>query len=255
MSAGEFTDRLAKTNEEIKRLTSGLEAAKASKIQWLTEGKPAKGVQALNDQLRIGQEHLEDLAITKAALEGKLRVYAQNQTKAVKLREEVKLTWDEARSLIGLIAKHQEDVSNLLEKINALEAKIRGNARKHLELVGEQMNEPGSIAIYQALAFAGSSVERIKPYPAWTFVSENERRERVAMIEAGQIKLQEKRAEIAQAHAPLCPDCGNPMTLNRSGGRKEDLGEVFHLRGKWIFEHCNTALTQTIPETKEVPIH
>jgi hypothetical protein len=53
MSAREFTEKLAKTVDEIGRLTSELDHVKASKMEALSQGKSTDEVEALNVQLRI----------------------------------------------------------------------------------------------------------------------------------------------------------------------------------------------------------
>jgi uncharacterized protein involved in exopolysaccharide biosynthesis len=54
----------------------------------------------LNKQLQAGQQRLEDLTITKAALEGKLRVYKQNEPSAAKLVERVQSARQEFAELL-----------------------------------------------------------------------------------------------------------------------------------------------------------
>jgi len=50
MSAREFAARLAKTNGEITKLVSELEALKARKADWLSGAKPARDMQPLSEE-------------------------------------------------------------------------------------------------------------------------------------------------------------------------------------------------------------
>lgn len=60
----------------------------------------AKAVDA-NHRVKALQEQLEDLTITKAALEGKLRFYTQNEPEAAKIREQVATLWGQLRDVAG----------------------------------------------------------------------------------------------------------------------------------------------------------
>jgi hypothetical protein len=250
MSATEFKVRLAKTNDEITKLTSELEEFKARKVQWLTAAKPARDMRPLNEELRVGQQHLEDLAITKAALEGKLRIYAQNAPLGEKLRVDANAAYEAGRALVDKIIKTQEEVAAYVKRILELNTLVSHQGQQHLDLLGEGMNEPHLEAPLQAWAFAGPGVQPIRPFGPWQYISEEERAASLQEEGVRRMKLQEERARVAQAHAPPCPDCGKPMNLHVDRSWKEKLGESPITRGHWSFQHCNTRLDHVVPETK-----
>lgn len=87
-----FTERLAKTKQEITKVTADLEAPQKARENVLTMGEAAKAVDA-NHRVKALQEQLEDLTITRAALEGKLRFYKHNEPEAATVREQVATLW------------------------------------------------------------------------------------------------------------------------------------------------------------------
>jgi hypothetical protein len=256
MSVLEFKERLTKTNDEITKLTSVLEESKARKVQWLTAAKPARDLKALNEELRVGQQSLEDLAITKAALEGKLRIYAQNEPAAADKRKEVIAADERCREHVEALIKLQQETRPHIEAVLMENAAIGRLDEEHLALVGERMNIPHIAVPYQASNFAGSNVPPIQPLRPWQYASEEERTIIRKQELEKKLEQHEARIEIAEEHAPLCPQCllGNietKMKVNRRAGRDDAPGQSI-TRHHWSLKcpRCSASQTVAVPETK-----
>lgn len=250
-----FQERLVKTKQEIAKVTADLEAAKNGKTEALVAGQDSKAID-LNHQLKIFQDRLEDLAITKAALEGKLRFYKQNEPEAAKIREQAAASWSQLVDVVAGMAsgvqQARKAITEGFSKSAQVEAELNSLAAKHLQLTGEPLRLPDwtlwardhSHAL-EVLMANNNSLEI--PLSPWTYVSETERREAKARAEAKAKKAQEARVKIAIEQAPICEECKKPMTLRRYVGND---GEVPMLgSGTWEYEHCFQMATKKIPET------
>ena len=246
----EFAARLAKTKDEKTSLTSELEELKTRKVAWLTAGKPARDMKPLNEELRIDQERLLDLAVTEAALEAKLRIYEQNEPAATEKRKEVIAADERCREHVEALIKLQQETRPHIEAVLKENSTIGRLDEEHLTLVGDRMNIPHITIPYQASNFAGAQVPPIEPLRPWQYASEEERAASLQEEHLRMMKVQEERARVAQNHAPDCPDCGKPMNLHVDRSWKEKLGESPITRGHWSFQHCNTRLDHVVPETK-----
>jgi hypothetical protein len=254
----EYVERLAKVDNEITQLTSQLGELKATKLTWLTAGKRVADMKPLNEQLRLGQQQLEDLAVTKAALEAKLRIYAQNHDKATELRDQANQAYDRGRAHIDALVELQTEAIPHVHGIQEESSAIGRLAQKHLELVGENMNEPHIEVPHQALAFAAEGVRGvssglgpIKPLPAWTYVSDEEHAAKRAAEHEARMKEHEKRIKIAEENAPPCPSCGAKMLVDRRNGHGDTPGESIY-KGQWFFvcSRGHASLNAIIPQTK-----
>jgi hypothetical protein len=140
MSKQEFAARLAERDDEITKLISELEEVKARKAEWLTAAKPAKDMEPLNEQLRIGQERLEDLAVTKAALEAKLRIYAQNEPEAAEIRKQiVDEVWPQVPKVLSKMQQALSGVSSAISELDSLNGSTRKLLPEYERLTGESL--------------------------------------------------------------------------------------------------------------------
>jgi hypothetical protein len=101
--------KISNANLELATLTPKRDEAIAA-------GNSERAIR-LRDQLKPTQERVENWAVIKLALGAKVRVCEGNDPEAAKLRNEVKADWEETRNVITAIAKAQQDIADLLEKL------------------------------------------------------------------------------------------------------------------------------------------
>lgn len=252
MSANEYATRLAKTNDEIKHVTSELDRVKASKAEALLQGKLVEG---LNHQLHGTQQRLEDLIFAKAALEGKLRIYQQNESEAGGIRERIAAARSElvdvAAGMATGVQQARKTLTDGLTKSGTLEAEINSLAAKHMQLVGEALHIPDWTLTARAYRDALDRLTADKfletPLSPWSYVSEAERLEAREKQRSKEAKVQEARVKIAIQNAPICKVCEKPMTLRRNVGNDGETG--LRGSGEWSYEHCFKVATKKVPET------
>jgi len=256
LSKLEFVARLAKTKDEKTNLTSELEELKTRKVAWLTAAKPARDMKPLNEELRIGQERLLDLAVTEAALEAKLRVYEQNEPAAADKRKEVIAADERCREHVEMLIKLQQEARPHIEALLKENGTIGRLDEEHLGLVGQRMNIPHIAVPFQASNFAASNVPPIEPLRPWQYASDEDRAAvRKEELEK-KLEQHEIRIQLAEAHSPNCPQCllariETKMLVNRREGKEDSPGEsIYH--GQWRLKcpKCGATQTVAIPETK-----
>jgi hypothetical protein len=264
ISVSEFAEQLTLRLREIEQKATRIKAEMAplthQREQALVAGNVLHSV-ALKHQLSELQERLEDLEITRAAIEGKLRIYAQNASEAAKAREKANAFWEEGRVIVDEFVKMQARARTLYKKALELEDKISGLGREHLRLVGRDMKGPPSITgtVYQLGAFAAQNVPDVKPLDAWQYIPDEEiaaqRKEELDR----KLKAHEARIKVAEEHAPNCPNCARAnvetkMVVDRRSGHDDTPGQAGsgHSSHHWylICPRCGTRLTEPIPETK-----
>jgi hypothetical protein len=213
-------------------------------------------LERLTEEIRSHEKRLETFELLRLAIAKKLRQYDANKGEAAKLRQETTSLYDEARTLIEkTIIPAQRSVAPAVVRIDTINAEIRARAEKHLQLTGEDMNEPPPIMVYAALRFAGpgaagvqGAVEPIKVPEPWSYVSETEHvAERDKELKE-KLKAHEARVKVAEEFAPPCPQCGtNPRVDRRSG----HIGAGGYA-GSWHLTcpKCHAIWTTIIPQTK-----
>jgi hypothetical protein len=138
--ADELERRLREADQKSARIKSEMERLGQERGRALAAGDTSLSVR-LKRQLAEQQDALEDLKITKAAIEGKLRVYTQNASEAAKLRDQANAFWEEGRALVEEFAKMQARARVLYQKALELEGKISELGREHFRLVGRDMTD------------------------------------------------------------------------------------------------------------------
>jgi rubrerythrin len=264
ITASDFAEQLAARLKEVDQKGAKIKSQMVPLIQEreqaLVAGNTTTSV-ALKHQLNQLQENLEDLEYAKKAVQAKLRVYDQKAPEAAKVRDKVNAFWEEGRALIDEFVKMQSRARILYGKALDLENKISALGNEHLRLVGRDMRGPPSItgAVWQLGAFTGPNVQAVKPLEPWVYRSDEEIAAK--RNEELQTKLQahEKRLEIAEEHAPNCPNCARAdvetkMIVDRRSGHSDSQGQAGsgHMSHHWHFvcPKCGATMTQPIPETK-----
>jgi len=208
---------------------------------------PLDQLERLTTEIRNYEKRLEDLQLLHIAIEKKLRQYDGKQGEAMKLRQEVADRYDEQRSLVEKMIKAQSDVAGYLEKIDVLNSEIGAREQKHHDLVGEDMNAPNRVKIYQAMAFAASNIQRIKPYPPWSYVSESEIAAKHKEEAEERRRVYEECAKKAELAAPACARCEGKTHLITTAtpmGRGDGASWVFRC------EKCGNEQNAFVPGTR-----
>jgi len=265
-SASVFRDRLETVKKGIAEIQRTIPTLKTEKERALLSDNK-RDVDTVNTCLIALQKKLEENLITKDALEKKLSEYKSNEAKAKQSREKVKTRHEKGRSLVGsVIIPAQQAVGPAVLEIEIINTEIRAEAKKYLELVGEEMNPPPPIDIGPALRFAGpgaagvqAPVEAIKMPEAWTYMSETDRAVEHDKQLKDKLQAHEKRLKIAEEHAPDCPNClradvQTRLIVDRKSGHTDAPGQA----GRGNTSHhwnlkcpkCGTYVTAAIPETK-----
>jgi hypothetical protein len=256
----QLTLRLREVEQKATKIKAEIPPLTQQREQALVAGNASLSV-ALKHQLSELQERLEDLEITRAAIEGKLRIYAQNASEATKAREKANAFWEEGRVIVDEFVKMQARARTLYKKALELEDKISGLGREHLRLVGRDMRGPGSITtiVWQLGSFAGPNVSDIKPLEPWQYISDGELAAKREEELDRKLKAHEARIEMAEEHAPECPSCATAnaqtkMIVDRRSGHDDTPGQAGsgHSSHHWhlVCPKCGTTQTTSIPETK-----
>ncbi len=86
---------------------------------------------------RTNREKLEDLEITRVALESKLRQYGLNQEQAFGIRKEiVEKLWPQGRTATAQLDKALQEARDAVKKIQAVNEMLRELTVQHEKLVG-----------------------------------------------------------------------------------------------------------------------
>jgi hypothetical protein len=224
----------------------------------LEEQRGCLNIDQLSEAKRIRMEQdeihgkISDLKLLRDLAREQIVKWEKNAPEAGKLVKVVATVYDKTRAIVAdNFIPSQERVGDGLQKLEVLNNEIGTAEGKYKELTGESMEAPGRVVVYQALGFAGSNVERVKPWPAWTFISETQRRAAYAEELEKKLEGHEARAKIAGQSAPPCPICGTKMVVDRRSGRSDTPGESLY-HGQWNFRcpKCGATQTVPIPETK-----
>ena len=248
---GDLESKVASTKQALDQLIQKRNAVDPSTS--LTE------LERLTEEIRSHEKRLENFELLRLALAKKLRQYDANKGEGVKLRQETTSLYDEARTLIEkTIIPAQRTVGPSLLKIETINTEIRVKAKKHLELVGVEMNPPPPIKLGPALQFAGpgaagvqSAVELVKVPEPWTYVSDEELKTEHQRMEADRFKQYQDHLVIANKQAPDCTRCGEKTAVDLHAGNKERPGTGIY-DGHWSFycKACGNGQDGVVPETK-----
>lgn len=209
-------------------------------------------IDQVNEARRIDQE-LEEIAARivffkdqKKRHEQQVAEWKSNAAQAAPLVQQGTAAYDRGRSIVESIAKHQQEVTELLSKLdeeNAIMSTVEGQFR---DSTGEGMGLPFPIQCYIGMAFAAPNVPRIQGYDAWKFVSESELQEQKAKEDAEKKRLTDQCVKKAEQAAPICTRCGRETHLDRSMtpmGRGDG--------ASWYFAcKCGNSETKFIPGTR-----
>jgi chromosome segregation ATPase len=249
-----FQERLTKTKQEIQKVTADLEAAKKSKAEALAAGEDSKAINS-NHQLKTFQDRLEDLTITKAALEGKLRFYKQNEPEGPKICEQVAARLSQLADIhagrVAVVQQARQTITESFTKSAPIEAEINDLVAKHLQLTGEMLRIPDTTLLNRAYYDAQTHLtDKIldAPWPPWEYIPEKKRLDEIAKRKAEAKAGQAARIKIAIEQAPLCVVCKKPMPLNTKIGRDGEVG--IPGSGRWSYT-CDFKIKEIlIPETR-----
>jgi len=199
------------------------------------------------------QGRRSDLKLLRDIAREQLTKWQNSAPAAGKLVKEVAAWYDETRTFVERIIESQAQVAGYLQEIDTRNNKIGPAEHKYKELTGESMEAPGRVVVYQALGFAGTNVERVKPWTPWTFISETQRRD------AAKHEMEERDAaeraciDLANKGAPIC-ECGSKMIVNVQAGHA-GRGSHMDAAGKqfyyFICARPNCQRTQVAPIAEE----
>lgn len=113
-----FIEDVKHLRKKADRLQKERDEARAEAARWQTQTKEEQRLaDSLSDQLTKARERLVELNETKARLDGtRCRLGEVEQARLKELKESA----DEASRLVGLLAKKQEEVERLQERVSQL---------------------------------------------------------------------------------------------------------------------------------------
>jgi len=238
MYATDFRQRLEQTKEAIPKITADLQAAKKEKEEAPVAGKKNEAT-AADQRLQKLQKQLEDLTFTKAALEGKLRVYGQNKPAAAELRKKVAANWERERELYAKLIPFGEQVRRIMSDMGPPSVENQALAREYLALTGETLTIPRFFLPPEVINF---TTVRMKPSAPWQYMSPEENEARIAKAEAERKASDEKRAQKFREQAPICaaPILGGTCDLRMLV--REDVSPSLDRSGKgvWVDFMCKS---------------
>ncbi len=238
MTVVEFRERLGSTKEAIQRVTSEMEALKARKSEAISEGDDSNAIK-INRQLKDFQSQLEELTITKAALEAKLRVYKQNEPKAQAIRTRIlEELWPQGIAAVNKIKELQPEISSVIKDVDRINGTIRNLAAEHEKLVGDGFGVPG---IPMPLEFERGVTTVLPELPQdleLKLRSENIQESRKRAEETHQAKLVKQKDLLGSYLArgnqawPSCKSCGAELvcTTARVNVEGNPFGFAFEFR-------------------------
>jgi hypothetical protein len=226
----------------------------------LEEQRGCLNIDQLSEAKRIRMEQdeirgkISDLKLLRDLAREQIAKWEKSAPAAGKLVKEVAAWYDETRIFVERIIESQAQVAGYLQEIDTRNNKIGPAEHKYKELTGESMEAPGRVVVYQALGFAGTNVERVKPWTAWTFISETQRRAAYAEEAEKEAAAERARIDLANKGAPVC-ECGSKMIVNVQAGRA---GRGTHVDGDgkqfYYFicarPNCQMSQVATIAESK-----
>lgn len=232
----------------------------------LEEQRGRLNIDQLSEAKRIRMEQdeihgkISDLKLLRDLAREQIAKWEKSAPAAGKIIKEVAAWYDETRTFVERIIESQAQVAGYLQEIETRNNKIGPAEHEYQLLTGESMEAPGRIVVYQALGFAGSNVERVKPWSAWTFISETNRRAAYAEELEKKLQAHEVRIKVAEQYAPMCENCAranveSKMIVDRGSGHSDSPGQAGsgHSSHHWHFvcPKCGATMTQPIPETKK----
>lgn len=191
----------------------------------LEEQRGCLNIDQLSEAKRIRMEQdeihgkISDLKLLRDLAREQIVKWEKNAPEAGKLVKVVATAYDKTRAIVAdNFIPSQERVADGLQKLEVLNNEIGTAEGKYKELTGESMEAPGRVVVYQALGFAGSNVERVKPWTPWIFMSETQRRAAYVEEAEKEAAAERTRIDLANKGAPIC-ECGNKMVVNLQAGR------------------------------------
>jgi len=191
----------------------------------LEENRRRLDVDQLSEAKRIRTEmdeirgKISDLTLLRDLAREQIAKWEKNAPAAGKLVKAVAAWYDETRTFVEHIIDSQGQVAGYLQEIETRNSKIGATEQKYKDLTGESMDAPARIVVYTAMGFAAPNIERIKPWPAWMFVSETERQDAAKHEMEERDAAERARIDLANKGAPICEACGSKTIVNVQAGR------------------------------------
>lgn len=224
---------------ELKKLSEG------KKQQILTVDRDE--LDEINSRIQEAQQDLEDALLRREALEKRVKGLKEKEPEAAKIRDQItEQEWPAIVIEYEKLRKLQQEYRIIFDNIQKRNVQIAAFCRRYDALTEDVLDTPQLDLPLECLRFYGIQLGEI-PSIREIYTSSEHDEKRIQREEELQ-RVQEKRARIAEEHAPPCPECEKPMILERDVGR---LGETRTRRGtsEWRFTHCKTNFTVEIPET------
>ena len=214
MSAEEFKTRLEATRQEIARVEAEMESLGQAKDRAIAAGDGATAVK-LKHQVDVLQKPLEDLVITKAAFEAKLRIYKVNEAVALKVRQRLAgELWPSALLLYDQVKGIQAELGPVLEKITQLNDEMLSLANQHKALIGDKIYTPRVPMTEVWYVAANTKLDSLPKLLDVRLPAERERN-RVADQLKEQKPTISKILKKINIDWPLCPACGAELLAQR----------------------------------------
>jgi len=143
----ELDEKLATVTVAITEASKDLKdlAAKRAVALKQTDGEPLEAVgnaAAIKAEIAELQEKLENLAVLRTAIQGKLAVYKGNAPKAALLRKQIAGDWRQGVKIYREIPPVLAELSKLLTQIEEVNAAMRRKAEQFETLTGGPMIPP-----------------------------------------------------------------------------------------------------------------
>jgi hypothetical protein len=212
----EFKGCLESTKQEIVDVNAKMLALGQAKEKAIEMGDGAAAIKSKHEAKAL-QERLEDLTITKAALEAKLRICKADEAKAEKVRVEISAAWNQLAPLVDTIIQAQESVKQACGEITKVQVQIGSLARKHSELVPENFETPILRFAKEIIYFPNIPLTPLTP---WRYLTESER-------QAEKAARHEEERQRAIEQAPVCKKCNERMEPDRKMGHEGKMGSVW----------------------------
>jgi hypothetical protein len=215
MSVQDFRGRLETTKQEIVDVNTKMLALDQAKERAIEMGDGAAAVKSNRDAKAL-QERLEDLTITKAALEAKLRIYKINEAEALKISHVL------ADELYPQGLQHYErlrglaaELKSTIEKITQVNEEMVRLANHHRQLIGDKLLNPQITIPVELYSVIDAKFDVAPPKTLDIRVTSQRESERLKEQFEQQRPAVSKILKKIKIDWPVCPKCGAELLAQR----------------------------------------
>lgn len=215
MSAQDFKGRLETTKQEILLVNAKMLALDQAKEKAIEMGDGAAAIKSKHDA-RALQERLEDLTITKAALEAKLRICKTNEAKALQIRKRLaEEVYPAGLAKYEKVVRVQAELQPALDEFTTFNNTMIALVNEHNELLGgDVIYMPGFNVPREFYAAASVKLEPLPKVLDIRLASQREE-DRLNTLFKEQEPTVSKILKHINIAWPLCQTCGGKMLAYR----------------------------------------